>query len=104
MKKKLILIITLLLCLMYGCEGYRCADGIIRDSATNQPIDSVMCEAARGMGVEFSDSDGNYSICNRFGGCVPNCPDIEVTFSKVGYKTTTATNPKSGSVIYMEKD
>ena len=100
----LIFVAVLFLSLLYSCEGERCAKGTICDTTTNQPIDSVKCEVERGMVIQFSDSIGQYSICNRFGGCVPKCPDIEVTFSKVGYKTITTTNPKNGSIIYLEKE
>jgi len=85
-KASLKFIVALSLCLIYNCVGERCAEGIIYDLKINQPIDSVRCEATSGD-IEFSDNEGKYSICNYFGGCVPKCPDIEVTFSKVGYKT-----------------
>jgi len=92
------------LCLVYSCEGYRCAEGTICDSETNQPIDSVKCEVLSGKTIQFSDSNGKYSVCNNFGGCVPKCKDIEVSFSKTGYKTKTVTNPKTGSVIYLDRE
>ena len=100
----LIFIATLFLSFIYSCEGERCAKGTICDATTNQLIDSVKCEVERGMVIQFSDSIGQYFICNRFGGCVPKCPDIEVTFSKVGYQTITITNPKVGSIIYLERE
>jgi hypothetical protein len=94
----------LFLCLIYSCVGNRCAEGIICDSKTLQSIDSVRCEVLSGKNFMLSDSTGKYSICIRVGGINPERIDIEVTFSKIGYKTKTVTNPKAGNIIYLDKE
>jgi len=99
--KCLILILGLTF-LLTSCEGYRCADGTIYDSVTKEPIDSVQCTLTNGF-VQYSDSLGKYSICNPFGGCVPDCPDIIVEFSKIGYQTKIVTNPNK-SDIFLDKE
>ncbi|WP_459686430.1 hypothetical protein [Viscerimonas tarda] len=89
------------LVLLFGCEGYKCAIGTIYDSTTNQTIDSVKCVVLTGTETQFSDSIGKYSVCNDFGGCVPKCLDIQIEFSKTGYKTKIVINPNN---IYLEKE
>jgi len=101
--KNLIVILGLIL-FLGSCEGYRCADGIIYDAATKEPIDSVKCTViSADKYVEYSDSLGKYSVCNHFGGCVPDCPDIIIEFSKIGYQTRTITNPNK-SDIFLDKE
>ena len=89
-----------LVTLFASCEGYRCAEGIIYDSQTIEPIDSVFCKVITGDETQYSDSLGFYDLCNPFGGCVPDCPDIVVEFSKTGYTTKKVTNPGD---IYLDK-
>ena len=89
--------------LIAGCEGYTCATGVIYDNATKEPLDSVLCKVLTGSYEQYSDSIGQYDVCNDFGGCFPKCPDIEVKYTKIGYKTKTLTNPKSDK-IYLEKE
>jgi len=104
MKKLVLLFIAILfLFWIYGC-GQICAEGTICDSETNQPIDSVRCEAFHGKNVDFSNENGNYFICIKTGGIGQNKIDIEVSFSKNGYKTKTVTNPEKGSVIYLDRE
>jgi len=104
--KKIVLsfIATLFLFWIYGCEGELCAEGTICDSETNQPVDSVRCEVLAGKIVQFSDETGNYFICIQIGGFAPDKIDIEVSFSKTGYKTKTVTNPETGSIIYLDRE
>ena len=87
-----------------SCEGMRCAEGTIYDADTKELIDSVLCTVKSGNEVQYSDSLGKYSVCNPFGGCVPDCRDITVEFTKTGYKTKTLTNPKFNSDVYLEKE
>lgn len=83
-----------------SCEGYSCGKGIIYDRQTNEPLDSVLCKVLTGSEIQYSDSLGHYEVCNPFGGCVPDCPDIVVEFSKNGYKPKKATNPRD---VFLEK-
>lgn len=86
--------------LLTSCEGYSCGEGVIYDKITEQPIDSVLCKVLTGSETQHSDSLGRYEVCNPFGGCVPDCPDIVVEFSKPGYRTTKVKNPKD---IYLDR-
>jgi hypothetical protein len=98
-----LILITILFLFSYGCEGYRCAGGVISDSMTHKPLDSVLCKVVTGSNKVYSDSTGKYEVCNNFGGCVPKCPDIEVEFSKTGYLTKIIKNPNKDN-IYLDKD
>ncbi|MCC8145527.1 MAG: hypothetical protein LIO93_03615 [Bacteroidales bacterium] len=94
------LIITML---FINCNGYRCANGVIYDSTTKLPLDSVHCIVLTGNEEQFSDSLGRYSLCNSYSGCIPDCPDIEIEYSKKGYKTKRAINPGKEN-IYLDKE
>lgn len=86
-----------------GCEGMACAEGTIYDKSTEEPLDSVQCKVLTAENqIGISDSIGHYDVCNDFGGCVPDCPDIVVEFSKQGYKTTKIKNPRYEQPIYLE--
>lgn len=89
--------------MIVSCEGYRCGEGIVYDSQTNLPLDSVLCKVSKGDEKVYTDSTGKYNLCNPFGGCVPDCPDIVIEFSKTGYKSQKVTNPNK-SDIYLEKE
>jgi hypothetical protein len=102
MKHK-IYIIGILFVIFYSCEGYRCASGTIYDKETLHPLDSVKCNNLTSGNISFSDSLGFYDICNHFGGCVPDCPDIIIEYSKEGYTTITIKNPLRDN-IYLEKE
>ena len=102
-KTVIVLLAFLIITLFTGCEGYTCAYGYIYDSETVELLDSVLCKVLTGSEEQYSDSLGHYSVCNNFGGCVPKCPDIEVEFSKPGYKTKTLTNPAKNN-IFLEKE
>jgi len=85
-----------------GCEGYNCAEGVVIDALSKEPLDSVFCNVITGSEEIYTDSSGIYDVCNNFGGCVPDCADIVVEFSKVGYKTIQLENPGTDS-IYLER-
>ncbi len=64
-----------------GCEGMACAEGTIYDKSTEEPLDSVQCKVLTAENqIGISDSIGHYDVCNDFGGCVPDCPDIVLNF------------------------
>jgi hypothetical protein len=87
-----------------GCEGFTCAEGTVKDKATNLPLDSVYCEVTSSETTNvYTNSAGNYNVCNRMGGCLFGCKDIVVKFSKSGYKSVIETNPDKGAVIYLGK-
>lgn len=89
--------------ILTGCEGYRCAGGNIYDAETKAPLDSVQCKCLTSYDIQYSDSTGYYVICNGMSGCVPDCPDIEVEYSKPGYKTLKITNPDKND-IFLDKE
>lgn len=86
-----------------GCEGYRCGDGTVLDADTRLPLDSVFCEVLTGSEQMVTDSSGDFSLCNPFGGCMP-CPDIEIEFSRAGYSSQLVTNPDHDRIILLEKE
>jgi hypothetical protein len=104
MKRNLFLLFTCFICLLlYSCEGSRCGNGIVLDKQTSQPLDSVICTVVTNNGwQDVTDSTGHFATCNAIGGCVPHCRDIEIEFSKTGYKTIRVENPDS-AVIYLER-
>lgn len=86
-----------------SCEGYRCADGIVFDKVTNLPLDSVLVEVITADSrTLYTDSMGKFDVCNRMRGCVPNCKDIMVRFSKSNYQSIILTNPEKDVIVMME--
>lgn len=72
--------------LLLSCEGYECNHGVVIDSNTRKPIDSVLCVSNGGDKV-YTNSYGRYEdVCSPFGGCMPKCSELEIEFSKDGYK------------------
>lgn len=100
---QLLFAMLLMLCIQ-SCEGYRCSDGVVLDKLTNLPLDSVLCDVISGSQKAYTDSTGKFDVCNRMGGCVPDCKDIMVKFSKAGYRSQQIENPGTGAVIYLEKE
>ncbi|WP_229743183.1 hypothetical protein [Hymenobacter qilianensis] len=99
------------LCLV-GCEGYRHVRGVVLDQQTKVPLDSVRCETFNphimALGSfdsndpQYSDPHGAFDVTGEFGGCVPECPDILVRFSKKGYKTLQLVNP-TDTIFYLTR-
>jgi hypothetical protein len=84
-----------------SCEGYTCNHGVVVDSNTLKPIDSVYCVSNGGNKV-YTDSLGRYEeICSPFAGCMPKCSELVVEFSKEGYKTQNEAN--KFDTIYLER-
>ena len=102
-KIKIVSLLIPIILLFIGCEGYRCAMGFVYDSKSHKVIDSVLCKVLTGTDVRYTDSTGYYIVCNNFGGCVPDCSDIEIEYSKPGYKTKKLTNPEKND-IFLEKE
>jgi hypothetical protein len=92
-------IATLIICC--SCEGYKMANGFVKDQITNKPIDSVFVDVLSGSDEAYTDSLGYYTVGNEFGGCVPECKDIEIEYSKKGYQTLKRTNPDQNEIIYL---
>lgn len=97
-------VIIAIISLSIGCEGFTCADGIVYDAETNMPLDSVLYKRLGHRPIEkYTDSTGTYDMCGIFGGCVPDCPDLSIEFSKPGYKSQSYRNPDKKD-IYLEKE
>ena len=97
-------LIVLTIFLFMSCEGFVEYTGTIYDAQTKEPIDNVLCVMVRFEERDmytYSDSVGIYNISTPMVGCVPNCRDYDVKFSKQGYKTQIITAP---STVYLEKD
>ena len=97
------IIIFVFVFLLSSCEGIVNAEGIIYDSSTEEPICDVKCQILPEGIIKFSDSLGKYYVTTGMTNCVPKCPDIDVKFSKTGYKTKIVTNPKK-SDIFLDKE
>jgi hypothetical protein len=87
--------------LFMACEGYQCAVGTIYDSSNNLPLDSVLCVSNGGDEI-LTDSTGSFDLCGPFGGCMPDCPEVEVEFSKEGYVSQKKTDDFKS--VYLEKE
>lgn len=85
-----------------SCEGNRFARGFVRDKITDEPLDSVFVAVLSGRDETYTDSIGYYWVSNDFGGCVPDCKDIDIEYSKQGYRTSRKINPADSAVIYLE--
>lgn len=79
------LLIVVPAALMYGCEGYSCAEGVVRDKTTFKAIDSAKITVLTAEDkVDYTDTTGMFSVCNYMSGCVPHCADIIIKISKRG--------------------
>lgn len=104
MKTIKLISIALIIFLFIGCEGYVAYTGTIYDAQTKEPIDSVQCIIVSFKDRDYrtySDSVGNYYVSTPLVGCVPNCGEYDVEFSKYGYKTQILKAPTN---IYLEKE
>lgn len=98
-----LLTVFLIIICFESCEGYRCADGSIISKTTGLSLDSVYVEVTTSSKTLYTDSTGKFDVCNGMGGCVPDCKDITIKFSKTNYKTVTLTNPEKDVTVIMEQ-
>jgi len=93
-------VILVFVFVLSSCEGYVDYKGIVYDAQTKAPLDSVKCVIVTcSECIAYSDSLGNYYVTTGLVGCVPNCGEYEVEFSKPGYKTQTVKAPKN---VYLD--
>ena len=90
-----------LIAFVCSCEGYKCGEGMVKDSLSKKPLDSVFCKVSNGHNEMYTDTTGKFNLCNDFGGCMP-CKDVTIEFSKKGYSTVITTNPDN-SIIFLKK-
>jgi hypothetical protein len=84
-----------------GCEGYECSQGIVLDSTTKKPIDSVRCVSNGGDEV-ITNSQGRFEeLCSPFGGCKPRCSELEIEFIRNGY--INKVEKDKFDTVYLEK-
>ena len=92
-----------LLTFLTSCEGYSTAKGLVRDKATDMPLDSVLCKVTPSEMQVYTDSSVKYDVHNPMGGCAGGCKDIAVEFAKKDFKTVIRTQENASGIIRMEK-
>ena len=108
--KRLVSLITIIL-ILTSCDCLQGLTGVVLDKETKQPLADV------GIGKyekedpsqpysrrEYSDSTGNFDYSSISGGPF-GCPDLELFFSKKGYKTSKLkfNSYSVNDTIYLEK-
>jgi hypothetical protein len=99
----IVLILGIILCfLSIRCDCWTDGNGVVIDSITNQPLDSVVAKSYIEKVTEeyyhmemITDSTGKF---NGTTGNTGKCADIVIVLSKKGYTTTTVTNPKNDTI------
>ncbi|HNV51135.1 MAG: carboxypeptidase-like regulatory domain-containing protein [Bacteroidales bacterium] len=98
-------LLSLCLFLFSSCDCWQCANGIVTDATTNEPLDSVLVTSYTKdeLTREFlTDSTGKYNVCTYNTG---RCNGyLKVTFSKKGYKSQEHNNPPGELNISLEKE
>ncbi len=89
--------------LLTSCEGYRTAEGVIRDNDTKMPIDSAHVRVVSADMEMWTDSTGTFTVQNNMGGCIGKCKDITVELSKLGYQSLILNNPDSGDFFLIKE-
>ena len=89
--------------LLFSCEGMEHAEGYVVDNDTHQPLDSVLCTVLEYGGSVYTYSTGYYNIDGPFGGCVFDCLDMTVEYTKSNYQSQTIVNPGTDS-IFLKTD
>ena len=102
MKIKSFMLCLPVISLILSCEGSRLGKGIVYDNQKQIPLDSVMHKDVNESFILYTDSSGLYSIEGPFGGCISECPDYKVEFSKTGYKSNTIENPNGNIFLELE--
>lgn len=80
-----LLIFLLTIATLCGCEGDIYGGGTVVSSVDDKPIDNVLIIWTNYFDSCRTDSNGHFSI-GSFVGCVPECPQLQLFFSKDGYK------------------
>jgi len=99
---KLSLVLSLAIVLLCACEGNRYVRGVVKDKNTGRLLDSVLCHATTSGMKVVTDSTGHFEVRNPRGGCIPDCKDIVVQFTRMGYKMLEVVNP-SDTIFYLQK-
>lgn len=101
---------VLFMYVLSACECFVSSKGVVLDKTSKKPITLAKVRNVRDKTPDYfplrhtSDSSGQYQIMVSsywlFG-----CPDLELSFSKFGYRTTDTvlTRPSNSDTIYLEK-
>ncbi|MDF7811957.1 hypothetical protein [Hymenobacter sp. YC55] len=95
-------LLLFLIGVLSSCEGHRVQYGIVKDKQSRMPLNHVLVEVNNYHENEeiYTDSKGRFIVDGAFGGCMPDCPDIVIKFSKKGYQSIEMRNP-TGTVFYL---
>lgn len=89
--------------LLLSCECTRTGEGVVLDETTHLPIDSVLVKGIDKVYNEiYTDSTGSYFMTTGMTGAVGGCPDIKISFSKVGYHSQILVNPNGN--VYLKSN
>src|SRR5664279_375571 len=95
-----------------SCECEKEGIGIVVDSKTKLPVDSVLynCYSINKVGRKRLEQKKYTDTLGIFGGTTglvgagcDKCQDLEIEFSKFGYKNTSVTNPVNDTIL-LEKE
>jgi 5-hydroxyisourate hydrolase-like protein (transthyretin family) len=95
----------------YSCDCLRQGTGIVMDSITDQPLDSVQIEAylvnnAKTLFIKkvYTDTTGSFDI--RTGFLVKDeCKmGLILVFSKTGYRHMVIKDPKNASILMLKEN
>ena len=83
-----------------SCDCISEGHGVVVDSATSLPLDSVVAKSYMDKvrdnayeGEMVTDATGEFTGSTGLTGGVFGCPDLVIEFSKTGYETKAVTNP-----------
>ena len=112
MRKAEIPVLLLFIVILSSCEGgYRSRNSLVVDDLTGDPLDSVLITSYvkyrhkphHYRNEKLTTEDGKWSASTGLCGCAPRCPDLIVTFSKVGYQVETLKDPPDSTVVRLRK-
>lgn len=94
----------LFLCMIaFSCDCMQNVSGIILDSETKKPIDSVFVKKISRSSGEYTDSNGYFELRYTDGGLF-SCPPMKIIINKKGYKQKVEElSNNSSKIILLEK-
>jgi hypothetical protein len=104
-------LILLTVLILTSCDCMQLLNGVVVDKETRQPLDNVAIGQYKKEDPNqpyskrfYSDSTGQFGYHSISGGLL-GCPDLELYFSKVGYKTSKQSfkSYTQFDTIYLEK-
>ena len=98
---------NLIILLLTSCDCWNTAEGIIVDSTTGQPMDSVVVKSyinkvrERSFNMEMITDSTGYFYGST--GNTGRCTDLIIEFSKEGYKTNYFSNPSIDTIELVKE-